>query len=244
MKAIILAAGQGKRIPKVTKNKPKCLIKINKISLIERQISFLHKLNINDIIIVKGFKKKKISIKKVKYIINKNYKNNEQLDSLFTARNEFKDDMIVLFSDIIYDFSILKKIYNEEKKIITLAIDKNWKKRYKFRFDHPEEQADKVRINKKGRIIKINKNLKVNETNGEFLGIFKVSKEGCKVFLSKYKKYKKKINTSKKQIHNYLQFLVNEDVNISSKLINGKYMEIDTFNDYKIAKQLFERKNA
>ena len=59
MKAIILAAGQGKRIPKVTKNKPKCLIKINKISLIERQISFLHKLNINDIIIVKGFKKKK-----------------------------------------------------------------------------------------------------------------------------------------------------------------------------------------
>ena len=152
--------------------------------------------------------------------------------------------MIVLFSDIIYDFSILKKIYNEEKKIITLAIDKNWKKRYKFRFDHPEEQADKVRINKKGRIIKINKNLKVDETNGEFLGIFKVSKEGCKVFLSKYKKYKKKINTSKKQIHNYLQFLVNEDVNISSKLINGKYMEIDTFNDYKIAKQLFERKNA
>ena len=30
MKAIILAAGRGTRIPQVTKNKPKCLVKINK----------------------------------------------------------------------------------------------------------------------------------------------------------------------------------------------------------------------
>ena len=40
MKCIILAAGQGKRIDQVTKNKPKCLIKINKETLLERQIKY------------------------------------------------------------------------------------------------------------------------------------------------------------------------------------------------------------
>ena len=57
MKAIILAAGRGTRIPQFTKNKPKCLIKIDKKTILERQINFLFKLKIKDIIIIKGFKK-------------------------------------------------------------------------------------------------------------------------------------------------------------------------------------------
>ena len=45
MKAIILAAGRGTRIPSITKKKPKCLIKVNKIPILLRQINFLRKLN-------------------------------------------------------------------------------------------------------------------------------------------------------------------------------------------------------
>ena len=238
MKAIILAAGRGTRIPQFTKNKPKCLIKIDKKTILERQINFLFKLKIKDIIIIKGFKKEKILIKKVKYIVNKNYKKNEQLDSLFCAKSEFTEDILILFSDIIYDFSIIKKIYNQKKNLITLAVDKNWQNRYKFRFDHPEEQADKVKINKKNNIIKIGKKLKIEETNGEFLGIFKISKMGCKVILENYKKYQ---NTANKQIHDFLKFLINKGIPISSLSVQGKYMEIDTFNDYKLAKKMFEK---
>ena len=64
MKAIILAAGRGTRIPSITKKKPKCLIKVNKIPILLRQINFLRKLNIKDIIIVKGFKKNQINYKR------------------------------------------------------------------------------------------------------------------------------------------------------------------------------------
>lgn len=244
MKAIILAAGRGTRIPQVTKNKPKCLIKIDKKTILERQIYFLNKLKIKDIIIIKGFKKDKIQFRNIKYIENKNYKKNEQLESLFYAKNELKEDILILFSDIIYDFSIIKKIYNQKKNLITLAVDKNWKNRYKFRFDHPVEQADKVKINKKNNIIKIGKKLKIEETNGEFLGIFKISKKGCEMILENYKKYKKKQNTANKQIHDFLKFLINKSITISSLSVQGKYMEIDTFNDYKLAKKMFEKKNA
>ena len=241
MKAIILAAGRGTRIPQVTKNKPKCLVKINKKTILERQIFFLNKLKIKEIVIVKGFKKNKILIKQIKYIENKNYKNNEQLDSFFYAQNEFTDDLLVLFSDIIYDFSIISKIYNQKKNLITLAVDKDWKHRYKFRFDHPLGQADKVKINKKNNIIKIGKKLKIEETNGEFLGIFKVSKKGCKVIIDNYREYKKHHNTSNKQLHDFFKFLINKGINISSLPVRGKYMEIDTFNDYKLAKKMFKK---
>ena len=178
MKCIILAAGQGKRIKCITNKIPKCLIKINNESILERQIRFLNKYNIKDIIVVKGFKEKKIKLSSINYIINKNFKNSEQLDSLFCASKELDQDVLITFSDIIYDFSIIKDLTKSKNGEIILAVDKKWKNRYKFRYDHPYEQADKVKINNKGEILKIGKAIKLEETNGEFLGILRLSKKG------------------------------------------------------------------
>ena len=41
MKAIILAAGEGRRLRPYTKDKPKCMVEINGESLLDRQISIM-----------------------------------------------------------------------------------------------------------------------------------------------------------------------------------------------------------
>ena len=46
MRAIILAAGRGSRLNNITKDKPKCLVEINKKTLLERQIDTFKKSNI------------------------------------------------------------------------------------------------------------------------------------------------------------------------------------------------------
>ena len=51
MKAIILAAGKGKRFGDITKKIPKPLIKLGKLSLIEHTIMLLKKYGYNDIVI-------------------------------------------------------------------------------------------------------------------------------------------------------------------------------------------------
>ena len=56
--AIFLLAGYGKRISDVTKD-PKCLLKINKKTLLNRNLSILKKLNIKNVTLVLGYKKKK-----------------------------------------------------------------------------------------------------------------------------------------------------------------------------------------
>ena len=114
MQSLILAAGRGTRIAKITKYKPKCLININKKSILKRQIDFFRKLKINKINIIKGYKQNKISYKKINYILNKKFKHTEQLDSLFVAKKIFNSELIITFSDIIYDFSIIKKNIKEE----------------------------------------------------------------------------------------------------------------------------------
>lgn len=240
MKSIIIAAGSGRRIPEFSKLAPKSLIKINNKSILKRQIDLLRKSKIKEIGIIKGFKSSMINYKNIKYFYNRNYKKNEQLDSLFTAKKWFTDDLIVLFSDIIYEDSILNKII-KSKYDFTIVVQKNWKKKYKDRFDHPISQADKVFV-KDNKIKDIGKKLSYNKTNGEFLGIFKISKNNCKIILQEYELLKKTKKTVKLQIHNFFRHLIKKKIDIKPTYVDAKYMEIDTYNDFKIAKEMFNEK--
>ena len=240
MKSIIIAAGSGKRIPEFSKLIPKSLIKINRKSILKRQIDLMTKSKINQISIVKGFKSNKIKFKKIKYFYNKDYKKNEQLESLLSAKEWFNDDLLITFSDIIYEASVIQNVI-KSKHDFTIAIQKNWKKKYKKRFDHPTNQADKVLI-KNDRIIDIGKNLAEDKANGEFLGITKIRKKICNILINHYKTLKKTKQTRKLQIHHFFRYLIKKNINIKPTYVNGKYMEIDTFNDFKIAKEMFNEK--
>ena len=56
MNAIILAAGQGKRLAPLTEHKPKCMVNLFGKTLLEWQISVFKKCGISDITIVTGYR--------------------------------------------------------------------------------------------------------------------------------------------------------------------------------------------
>ncbi len=240
MKSLIIAAGKGSRIPEFTKDIPKSLIRINNKSLLKRQIDQMRNFKIKEIAIVRGYKSNKINFKDIKYFYNRNFKTNEQLDSLIVANKWFTDDLLISFSDIIYENSILKKMI-KNKHDFTIAVQKNWKEKYKNRFDHPLSQADKVFI-KNNKVNDIGKKISIKKTNGEFLGIFKLSKNMCKTFVKEYKLLNKNKKTNKLQIHNFFQYLIKKNFDIKPTYVIGKYMEIDTYNDFTIARKIFYEK--
>ena len=54
-KAIILAAGRGKRLGDITKDLPKPLLEINNKTLISYAIDFVKNIGIQDIVVVAGY---------------------------------------------------------------------------------------------------------------------------------------------------------------------------------------------
>ena len=56
MKAIILAGGRGKRLRPITDYVPKPLVPLNNIPILEWQIKYLKKFNIDEIIVCTGYK--------------------------------------------------------------------------------------------------------------------------------------------------------------------------------------------
>ena len=67
MNAIILAAGMGKRMGNLTKNKPKCFLEINGVPLIERLIKQLRNFGVKDISIVTGYKSRQFKFSNINF---------------------------------------------------------------------------------------------------------------------------------------------------------------------------------
>ena len=103
MKAIILAAGQGTRLKKYTENLPKGMLNFMGKTIIERQIETYRAAGINDIIIVRGFAADKINYSGVRYYTNEKYADTNMVESLMAAKDEFDDDVIVSYSDVLFE---------------------------------------------------------------------------------------------------------------------------------------------
>jgi len=250
MKAIFIAAGKGSRLENLTKDLPKPLVEINGKSIIERQIALLRKNNVNDIVVVTGYKKEKFTFKNIKYIHNPNFREQEQTGSLMTARSKIVGDVLIMFGDILFEETILQQMLNSKCDIV-IAIDKDWEKSYEERPDNPKSEADKVLI-KDDKVIQISaKNIKMNNNDndiGELLGLMKLSPKGSKILIEQYEKlenfhigkFHDAPSFKKAKFVDILQELLSLGIIITPVSIKGKWCEIDTKHDLEIAKKMFK----
>ena len=85
MKGIILAAGEGKRLRPLTNNIPKSMISFLGMTLLERQVDIMKKCQINDIVVVTGYKADQINIPEINYIKNENFHKTNMVETLFLS---------------------------------------------------------------------------------------------------------------------------------------------------------------
>jgi phosphoenolpyruvate phosphomutase len=249
MKAIFIAAGEGSRLGNLTKDLPKPLVDVNGKSIIERQISLLRKNNVNDIVVTTGYKKEKFTFKNIEYVHNPNFREQEQIGSLMTARSKIVGDVLIMFGDILFEEIILQQMLNSKGDIV-IAVDNDWEKSYEERHDNPKSEADKVLI-KDGKVIQISaKNIEVNNDNdvGELLGLIKLSMKGSKILIEQYEKLENShagkfhdaVSLKKAKFVDMLQELLSLGTMITPVSIKGKWCEIDTKHDLEIAKKMFK----
>ena len=247
MKAIILAAGEGSRMCKLTQNIPKPLVNVNGKSIIERQLSSLKQNGVLDIIIVTGTHHEKFNFKNVVYVNNLDHKKHDTLGSLMTARDYMNDEIIITYADQIFDEKIMESINNFSGDI-GIAVDLDWEKNYVNRDQHPKSEAENVLING-NEILELRKNIsecKENEKIGECLGLMKFSRKASKVFLDKYSeleishqgKFHNAPSLEKALISDMIQELIDSEINVEPIYVSGKWCEIDTPQDLEIARKL------
>lgn len=117
MKAIILAAGVGKRLWQVTQHRPKCLIEIGGQTLLHRYLTSLRSVGIHCADMVVGYKQEMIRAAveanscgvRVTFLVNEQF-HRGSISSLWTARTALDDDAIVMDADVLFHQEILRRL--------------------------------------------------------------------------------------------------------------------------------------
>jgi len=117
MKAIILAAGVGKRFKEVTDQRPKCLIEIQGKTLLERTLTALGAAGVTEAVVVIGYRGDMIRQTigalwagvRVRYVFNDRFEKGAIL-SLWSAREEFDDDILIMDADVLFPVVLINRL--------------------------------------------------------------------------------------------------------------------------------------
>lgn len=181
MKAIILAAGRGSRMGAFTKDKHKCLLKVEGKRLIDWQIEALINCGLKDIGIVTGYRRADLQEFGLKEFYNSRWNQTNMVGSLLQAKEWLsKSSCIVTYSDIFYMSSAID-ILKKSKSDIAITYDPDWLNLWKSRFSDPLSDAETFKLNSNGMLTEIGKKPQnINEVEGQYMGLLKFSPEGWK----------------------------------------------------------------
>ena len=249
MKAIIIAAGLGSRLKGYTENLPKCMLKFGDKTLLERQLDAYRECGISNISVIRGYNKEIIYYEGLRYFENTDFENNNILNSLFYAEDELNGNVIVSYSDILFESSVVKRLLESDADI-SIVVDIDWRAYYVDRKDHPLEEAENVIFNANNEVVKIGKVLTAkDDVFGEFIGMMKFSPRGIENFKRHFQRAKEQFwdrpfqrakTFQKAYITDMIQDMVDLGVPIHCVIIERGWKEIDTVEDYEKALKEFE----
>ena len=225
MQLVLLAAGKGSRLPNKFRSNPKCLVKINDKTILDHNKNFYNKFKYKSII--SGYKNYKlrefIKINNFQNIINKEYRNTNMVYSLFKLKNIKSNQIVVCYSDIIFDKNIFNNLKKKNKSSIILK--KNWLNVWKGRMKYKNifDDAEDVDI-KKNKLISIGKKINLKLPKYQYMGIMKFTFND----FIKLRKYFKKINDPKIDLTKFLNLSLEDKVIDLNVIVTNKFWyEID-----------------
>ena len=252
LNAIILAAGQGKRLIPLTKNKPKCMVNLFGKALLEWQISIFRECGITDISVVTGYRSKLIDLSGLKFFQNKEFETTNMVESLFCASQELNEQTIVSYGDIIFEKKVLDKLI-QSKADFSVIVDKNWKRYWEMRFDNPLNDAESLKIDADSNITSIGqKTQKIDEIEGQYIGLMKFQNAGLEKIKGFYEKIKSQSTNNSNPLNplvsfqqlfmtDFLQGLINDGCKLRAIEIENGWLELDTIDDYDKYVELYSK---
>jgi L-glutamine-phosphate cytidylyltransferase len=180
--AIILSAGQGRRLLPYTTSSPKCLIDVGGLRVIEWQIDALIAAGISRITAVIGYGADQVEqVLNDRYgpgvistIYNPFFEVADNLASCWMARHVMHDDFLLLNGDTLFEQSVLERLMEAPVRAITLAVDKK-----------PAYDSDDMKIRLVGdRISAVSKQIPLDSVDGESIGMMHFQAGGGPLFRS------------------------------------------------------------
>ena len=121
-RAIILAASRGAEFDRLTLDRPKVMLPVNGKPLLHRLVDRCHKLQIDSIAVVAGYRADAIDVDGIETVLNPDFATSGEVTSLACARHLFSDDMVILFGDLLFRSYVLRGLVDSDREL-TVVVD-------------------------------------------------------------------------------------------------------------------------
>ncbi|WP_197685163.1 phosphocholine cytidylyltransferase family protein [Herminiimonas arsenitoxidans] len=235
-KAIILAAGEGTRLRPYTLDRPKCLVEVDGVSLLDRQLSILTTEPIAPIIIIGGYLFPMLQRPELELRVNPRYAETNMVWTLFSAEDDLQGDVLICYGDIVYSRAILKAVLASDADI-AVAIDLDWEAYWRMRNENPLDDAETLKLGTDGRILEIGqKPESLADIDGQYMGLMKFSAKGMDLLKKTFHGAKllgqlRGKSLEKAYMTDLLQAMIDLNIRVDAVTVNGGWVEVDTVGD-------------
>ena len=183
MKAIILSAGQGRRLLPLTENTPKCALDVGGKSALQWQLEQISKTDLDEVVVMTGFHADIVeSIAAASTGVpartthNPFYAACDNLGTCWLARPEMDGDFVVINGDTLFESAILQRLLESKAdNAVTLVIDR------KGDYDDDDMKV----VEQGGKLLRVGKKLPGEPVNAESIGMMAFRGTGPELFSAK-----------------------------------------------------------
>lgn len=124
-RAVILAASRGEGLENLTLERPKVMLPVNGKPLLKRLVERCRKQQIDSVVVVAGYKAEQIDVGGIDIVHNPRHASSGELASLNCARSVFRDDMVVMYGDLIFRSYVLRGLMESDREL-TVVVDSQY----------------------------------------------------------------------------------------------------------------------
>jgi choline kinase len=245
MRAIIIGAGRGQRLMPTTKNAPKCYAEVAGRRILDWIVEAFAENGVDDIVFIGGYLMEKVQAEYPGFTFrsNEEWPDNNILASLMCAEDLMDRPFFTTYADILYRPDAVSSLI-ECSGDIRCVVDTKWKERYEHRTKHPMTDGEKVTV-ADGHITRVHRDIDPDLAHGEFTGVAWFSEEGGKLLREHYHRCRQEFSGrafreapifEKAYLIHLLQEMIEHDVPVRHADVPGEYWEIDTQQDYDMAR--------
>lgn len=240
MRALILAAGRGRRLGAATSDRPKGLVELRGRPLIAWQLDALRSAGVEEVAIVRGYRGDALAFEAT-WFDNPRWAETNMVSSLACAEAWLAaGPCLVSYADIVYAPEAAR-ILRDAPGDVALAYDTRWLELWRERFDDPLVDAESFRVDAAGVLREIGGRAEsVDAIGGQYMGLLKLTPAGAARLLARHRALPG-AERDRIDVTALLALLVREGEEIRAVPFDGWWCEVDSPSDLRVAEAIVAR---
>jgi choline kinase len=257
-RAILIAAGRGKRLGTHTDEIPKCMVKVGDKPILGWVWDALSSVGVDELVVIRGYRGDVLEqfvrtlVPKVTFVDNTEWETNNILLSLACARRYLDQPCYMTYSDIVFTPAVARAAAASTAEI-GLVIDRDFRAIYEGRTEHPLDEGEVSDLLPDGTVARVGKKaLPPADAIGEYIGLTRLGARGVSIAANTIDQllhqfagrdeqpFQRAARFRNAYLTDLWQQLIDTGIKLEPILIDGQWREIDTGQDLERARELLE----